>query len=153
MTVTGGSALGKDEIDHMVKEAEANEEADKARREAVDMRNEADALCFRTEKLLTDNGDKIPDDVKQPVTEGIEKLKEALKDTDNDDEVRAAMDDLNQKASAMGQAIYQAAQSAQPDASAPADDQPAADSQSQPTSGDDDVVDAEIVDDDNDDKK
>lgn len=117
------------------------------------MRNEADALCFRTEKLLTDNGDKIPDDVKQPVTEGIEKLKEALKDTDNDDEVRAAMDDLNQKASAMGQAIYQAAQSAQPDASAPADDQPAADSQSQPTSGDDDVVDAEIVDDDNDDKK
>ena len=159
MTVTGGSALGKDEIDHMVKEAEANEEADKKRREAVEMRNEADALCFRTEKLLSDNGDKIPEDVKQPVTEAIEKLKAALKGTDNDDEVRTAMDELNQKASAMGQAIYQAAQASQPDASAassqPDDGQTS--SQSQPSGddhgGDDDVVDAEIVDDDNNDKK
>lgn len=150
MTVTGGSALGKDEIDKMVKEAEANEEADKARREVVEMRNEADALCFRTEKLLTDNGDKIPDDVKEPVTESIAKLKEALKGTDNDDEVRTAMDDLNQKASAMGQAIYQAAQASQPDPQAQADG--AEEAPSEQAGGDDDVVDAEIVDDDTDQK-
>ena len=112
MTVTGGSALSKDEIDRMVKDAEANEAADKKRREAVEMRNEADALVFRTEKLLADNGEQISDDVKAPVTEAVGKLKEALKGTDNDDEVRAAMDDLNQKASAMGQAMYQAAQAA-----------------------------------------
>ena len=145
MTVTGGSALSKDEIDRMVKDAEANEAADKKRREAVEMRNEADALVFRTEKLLADNGEQIADDVKAPVTEAVEKLKEALKGTDNDDEVRAAMDDLNQKASAMGQAMYQAAQAAA--ASAPAGD--SGSSGGDDNGGDDgDVVDAEIVDDD-----
>lgn len=145
MTVTGGSALGKDEIDRMVKEAEANADADKKRREAVEMRNEADALAFRTEKLLEENGDKIPEDTKAPVTESIDKLKEALKGTDNDDEIKAAMEDLNQKASAMGQAIYAAAQQeAQTSEQAPADN-----------AGDDGdtVVDAEIVDDENDSDK
>ncbi|MBS5255232.1 MAG: Hsp70 family protein, partial [Cutibacterium granulosum] len=145
MTVTGGSALGKDEIDRMVKEAEANADADKKRREAVEMRNEADALAFRTEKLLEENGDKIPEDTKAPVTESIAKLKEALKGTDNDDEIKAAMEDLNQKASAMGQAIYAAAQQeAQTSEQAPTDN-----------AGDDGdtVVDAEIVDDENDSDK
>ncbi|GAE79632.1 chaperone protein DnaK [Cutibacterium acnes JCM 18920] len=61
------------------------------------MRNEADALAFRTEKLLDENSDKIPEDTKTPVTEAIATLKETLKGTDNDDEVKAAMDDLNQK--------------------------------------------------------
>ena len=147
MTVTGGSALGKDEIDRMVKEAEANADADKKRREAVEMRNEADALAFRTEKLLDENGDKIPEDTKTPVTEAIAKLKETLKGTDNDDEVKAAMDDLNQKASAMGQAIYAAAQQAQAQ-------NPQGEGAESATSesGDDTVVDAEIVDDE-DDKK
>ena len=145
MTVTGGSALGKDEIDRMVKEAEANADADKKRREAVEMRNEADALAFRTEKLLEENGDKIPEDTKAPVTESIAKLKEVLKGTDNDDEIKAAMEDLNQKASAMGQAIYAAAQQeAQTSEQAPTDN-----------AGDDGdtVVDAEIVDDENDSDK
>ena len=145
MTVTGGSALGKDEIDRMVKEAEANADADKKRREAVEMRNEADALAFHTEKLLEENGDKIPEDTKAPVTESIDKLKEALKGTDNDDEIKAAMEDLNQKASAMGQAIYAAAQQeAQTSEQAPTDN-----------AGDDGdtVVDAEIVDDENDSDK
>ena len=142
MTVTGGSALGKDEIDRMVKEAEANAEADKKRREAVEMRNEADALAFRTEKLLDENFDKIPEDTKAPVTEAIATLKETLKGTDNDDEVKAAMDDLNQKASAMGQAIYAAVQQAQ------AENPQGQDAESASSeSGDDTVVDAEIVDD------
>ena len=147
MTVTGGSALGKDEIDRMVKEAEANADADKKRREAVEMRNEADALAFRTEKLLEENGDKIPEDTKAPVTESIDKLKEALKGTDNDDEIKAAMEDLNQKASAMGQAMYQAAQAAA--ASAPSGESGGSSSDGDDNGGDGgDVVDAEIVDDD-----
>lgn len=147
MTVTGGSALSKDEIDRMVKDAEANEAADKKRREAVEMRNEADALVFRTEKLLADNGEQISDDVKAPVTEAVGKLKEALKGTDNDDEVRAAMDDLNQKASAMGQAMYQAAQAAA--ASAPSGESGGSSFDGDDNGGDGgDVVDAEIVDDD-----
>ncbi|MDN5978123.1 molecular chaperone DnaK [Acidipropionibacterium jensenii] len=150
MTVTGGSALGKDEIDKMVKEAEANADADRKHREAVEMRNEADSLAFRTEKLLDENGDKIPEDVKTPVTEAIAKLKETLKGTDNDDEVKAAMDDLNQKASAMGQAIYAAAQANQQQA--PADGEAAGAAGESSAEGDDGVVDAEIVDDDKDDK-
>ena len=69
MTVTGGSALGKDEIDRMMADAEAHEAADRKRRESVEMRNEADALAFRTEKLLADNAETIPAEVKTPVTE------------------------------------------------------------------------------------
>lgn len=141
MTVTGGSALGKDEIDSMVRDAEAHEEADRKRRESVEMRNEADSLAFRTEKLLDENADKIPEDVKTPVVESLATLKAALKGSDNDDAVKAAMEDLNHKASAMGQAVYQASQ-AQQQAEAAAQN---ADASGQP--GDDDVVDAEIVDD------
>ncbi|PIF04063.1 MAG: molecular chaperone DnaK, partial [Propionibacterium sp.] len=142
MTVTGGSALGKDDIDRMVREAEENAEADRKRREAVEMRNEADAVAFRTEKLLADNGDKLDDSVKAPVEEALGKLKEALKGADNDDEVKAAMDDLNQKASAMGQALYEAAQAAQ--AAEQASEAPSDGAQA--PSGDEDVVDAEIID-------
>jgi molecular chaperone DnaK len=143
MTVTGGSALGKDEIDKMVKEAESHAEEDKKRREAVELRNEADALAFRTEKLLAENADKIPEDVKQPVVEAIDALKEALKGTDNTDELKAAMDDLNKKASAMGQAMYQAAQAAQASGGAASSDEPSSEGGS-----DEDVVDAEIIDED-----
>ncbi|HSN43368.1 MAG TPA: molecular chaperone DnaK [Propionibacteriaceae bacterium] len=144
MTVTGGSALGKDTISDMIKEAEMHAEEDKARREAVEMRNEADALAFRTEKLLAENEDKIPEDVKTPVVAAVATLKEALKGTGNNDEVKAAMDDLNTKASAMGQAMYAAAQASQASHDSHESDS-SADSAS--SSNDDDVVDAEIVDD------
>jgi molecular chaperone DnaK len=151
MTVTGGSALGKDDIDRMMKDAEAHAEDDRRRREAVEMRNEADGLAFRTEKLLADNAEQIGDDVKAPVQESLDKLKEALKGTDNDDEVKEAMQDLNTKASAMGQAMYAAAQAAQA-ANADSGVTNHGDSDQAQASSDDDVVDAEIVDDE-DDKK
>jgi len=145
MTVTGGSALGKDEINRMVREAESHAEEDKARREAVDTRNEADALAFRTEKLLEENKDKLPEDVATPVKEAVETLKEALKGTDNTEEIKSAMDDLNQKAQAMGQAMYAAAQAEAQAAQASAEQ-----TGDNPTNGDDgdDVVDAEIIDED-----
>ncbi|MGD7733125.1 molecular chaperone DnaK [Propionibacteriaceae bacterium G57] len=149
MTVTGGSALNKDDIERMVKEAESHAEEDRKRREAVEMRNDADALAFRTEKLLADNADSIPADVKTPVEEALTTLKEALKGTDNDDEVKTAMDDLNTKASAMGQAVY-AAQAAQQQSAQAEDaaDAPAGEQTGDQGSSDDDVVDAEIVDED-----
>ena len=141
MTVTGGSALGKDDIDRMVKDAEAHAEEDRKRRDAVEMRNEADALAFRTEKLISENAENITDDVKAPVEESLAKLKEALAGDDND-AVKSAMDDLNTKASAMGQAMYAAAQAKQQQAeSAPQGDAPTSEA------SDDDVVDAEIVED------
>ncbi|MDR2895357.1 MAG: molecular chaperone DnaK [Propionibacteriaceae bacterium] len=146
MTVTGGSALGKDEIDKMVREAEANAEADKARRDSVEMRNTADGLAFSTEKLLDEHDAILTDDVKNPVKEAVATLKEALKGTDNDDAVKAAMDDLNTKAQAMGQAVYAAAQAREAE-------QPTDQAASDATAPEgDDVVDAEIVDDDKDNK-
>ena len=145
MTVTGGSALGKDEISRMVKEAEAHAEEDKERRDAVETRNEADALAFRTEKLLDENKDKIPEDVANPVRESIDALKEALKGTDNTEELKAAMEDLNQKAQAMGQAMYAAAQAAQQSASS---DDLGEDGEAGTGEDGDDVVDAEIIDED-----
>ena len=141
MTVTGGSALGREDIDRMVKEAEAHAEEDHKRREAVEMRNEADALAFRTEKLLADNAETLPEDTKTPVEEALNVLKEALK-TDDNDAVKAAMDDLNTKAGAMGQAMYAAAQAKQQ-----AEESQAGSDTGAPAS-DDDVVDAEIVDED-----
>ncbi|AQP45419.1 molecular chaperone DnaK [Tessaracoccus flavus] len=141
MTVTGGSALGKEDIDRMVKDAEAHAEEDRQRREAVEMRNEGDALVFRTEKLLTEHDETLTDDVKAPVVEATEALKEALKGEDND-AVKAAIDDLNTKAAAMGQSIYAAAQAKAQAAEAPADGESAA------PEGEDDVVEAEIVEED-----
>ena len=143
MTVTGGSALAKEDIDRMVREAESHAEEDRKRRESVDMRNEGDALVFRTEKLLNENADSIGEEIKAPVVEAVDKLKEALKGEDND-AVKAAIDDLNTKAAAMGQAMYAAAQAKNENS------QQASESESSDQSGDgaqDDVVDAEIVDD------
>ena len=144
MTVTGGSALAKEDIDRMVREAESHAEEDRKRRESVDMRNEGDALVFRTEKLLNENADSIGEEVKAPVAEAVDKLKEALKGEDND-AVKAAIDDLNTKAAAMGQAMYAAAQ-----AKAEGSQQQTSEGGSTEQAGDnaqDDVVDAEIVDD------
>mgnify|MGYP000884685493 FL=1 len=144
MTVTGGSALAKEDIDRMVREAESHAEEDRKRRESVDMRNEGDALVFRTEKLLNENADSIGEEVKAPVVEAVDKLKEALKGEDND-AVKAAIDDLNTKAAAMGQAMYAAAQ-----AKAEGSQQQTSEGGSTEQAGDnaqDDVVDAEIVDD------
>jgi molecular chaperone DnaK len=144
MTVTGGSALGKEDIDRMVREAESHAEEDRKRRDAVELRNEADALAFRTEKLLTEHDEILADDVKTPVKEAVAKLQEVLKGTDNDDEVKAAMDDLNQKAAAMGQAVYAAAQAKQAEAEAEAK----AGEETASAGAEDDVVEAEIVDED-----
>ncbi len=152
MTVTGGSALGKDDIERMVKDAEAHAEEDRKRRETVEMRNEADALVFRTEKLLEDNEEQITDDVKAPVVESLDALKEALKGED-DEAIKPAVDDLNTKAAAMGQSIYAAAQAAQ-QAAEPSDAGEGTEGDAgEQTEGADDVVDAEIVDEEKSDDK
>jgi molecular chaperone DnaK len=148
MQITGGSALGKDDIDKMVKEAEAHAEEDRKRREAVELRNEADNLVFRTEKLLSENADKINDDVKKPVEEAIAEVKSALEGEDND-AVKAAVEKLNTTSAQLGQAMYAAAQAAQQQAPSEAGEPSEhADSNGESSASEDDVVDAEIVDDD-----
>jgi molecular chaperone DnaK len=150
MQITGGSALGKDDINRMVKEAESHAEEDRKRREAVELRNEADNLVFRTEKLISENADKITDDVKAPVEEAIAEVKTALEGTD-DEAVKAAVEKLNTTSAALGQAMYAAAQanqSAPSEAGSPSDHAEGNGSSGGAEGADEDVVDAEIVDED-----
>ena len=148
MQITGGSALGKDDISRMVSEAEAHAEEDRLRREAVDLRNEADNLVFRTEKLISENADKIDDATKAPVEEAIAEVKSALEGTD-DDAVKSAVDKLNTTAAQLGQSMYAAAQASQQGSTDGADGAPAdGSSTDRERAADDDVVDAEIIDDD-----
>ncbi len=144
MQITGGSALGKDDINRMVQEAEAHAEEDRKRREGVELRNEADNLVFRTEKLISENSDKITDDVKQPVVDAIAEVKTALEGEDND-AVKAAVDKLNTTSAALGQAMYAAAQAQQAPSEAGAPGENAESNGS--SASDEDVVDAEIIDD------
>ena len=136
MTITGGSALPKDEIDRMVKEAEANAAADKARREEAETRNQAEQLAYSTEKVLKDNADKVPADIASEVSASVEELKTALKG-ENFEAVKTAMEDLSGKAQKIGEAVYA---SEQAEANAPQ-------GEGASSGSDEDVVDAEIVDD------
>ena len=138
MTISGGSALGKDEIDRMVKEAEQYAEEDAKRREAVEARNQGDQLVYSTEKFLTDNGEKLPDDVKTEVQADVDALKAELAREDaSSEEITAAVTKLNESSQKMGAAMYAAAEA----------DQAAAGGATGATGeSDDDVVDAEIVD-------
>jgi molecular chaperone DnaK len=138
MTITGGSALNKDEIDRMVKEAEQYAAEDAARRESVETRNQADQLVYTTEKFLADNGDKIPEDVKTEVQADLDALKATLENADaGADEINAGVSKLNESSQKMGAAMYAAAE---------ADSAAAGGSTGATGESDDDVVDAEIVD-------
>jgi molecular chaperone DnaK len=141
MTITGGSALPKDEIDRMIKDAEAHAEEDRRRRDEAEVRNQAETLVYTTEKFVKDNDEKLPVDVKEKVTKAAEEAKEALKGTDVA-AIRSAMEKLTTESQAMGQAMY-----AQTDASAGSADGGAAGGSSASGKADD-VVDAEIVDED-----
>jgi molecular chaperone DnaK len=141
MTISGGSALSKEEIDKMVKEAEQYAEEDRRRREAVETRNQAESLVYTTEKFLSENGDKVSDDVKAEVQGDLDALKKVLEDDDASVEsIQAAVTKLGESSQKMGAAMYAAGEA---DASAAGGTTGTGDS-------DDDVVDAEIVDEDND---
>ena len=136
MTISGGSALNKDDIDRMMREAEQHAEEDKQRREEVEVRNNAEALVYQTEKFLKDNEDKVPADAKANVEGPLDELKKAI-DANDLPGMRAATDKVAEASQALGAAMYETAQAAGGDmggAEAAAD------------AAEDDVVDAEIVD-------
>lgn len=139
MTVTGGSSLGKDEVDRMRQEAEQYADEDLRRKEAAESRNQGEALVYQTEKFVKDNEDKVPAEVKTEVEAAISELKETLKGEDTA-EIRTATEKLAAVSQKLGQAIYADAQAAQGAAGAAAGDAAS-------DKADDDVVDAEIVDD------
>ncbi|MGZ4559293.1 MAG: Hsp70 family protein, partial [Mycobacteriaceae bacterium] len=134
MVITGGSALSKEEIDKMMKDAEVHAEEDQKRRDEAEIRNQAESLVHQTEKFVKDNEDKIPAEVKTKVEAAIAEATEALKGTDTT-AIKDAVEKLGTESQALGEAIY---------ASATAD---AAEGQAGGAAGADDVVDAEVVED------
>ena len=154
MTITGGSGLGKDEIDRMVKEAEAHEAEDKKRKEDAETRNQAESFAYQTEKLVNVNKDKLSDDVAKEVTDKVNELKEALKGEDIE-KIKSAQSELMTSAQKIGQALYAqqgAADAAGAAGAAGAGAAGAGAAGSASNGSDDDVVDAEVVDDDKDNK-
>lgn len=111
MTITGGSSLPKDDIERMVREAEEHAAEDKKRREAAEVRNQAETLAYSVDKLIKDNDDKLPADVKESVQADVDALKTALAGED-DDAVKSAFEKLSQSQGKIGEAIYSANQAA-----------------------------------------
>ena len=140
MTITGGSSLPKEDIERMVREAEENAAEDKKRREAAEERNSAEQLAYSVEKILKENDEKLPDDVKSEVQADVDALKSALAG-DDDAALKKAVETLSQSQTKLGEALYQATPDADTAADAASDN------------SDEDIVDAEVVDDDTDTKK
>ncbi len=137
MTISGGSALSKDDIERMVRDAEQYAEEDAKRREAVEVRNQADSLVYSTEKFVSENAEKLPEDVKIEVTADVDALKKLLEDENAEsDALVAAISKLGESSQKMGAAMYAT------DEAAGAEGAEAAEG----SSDEDDVVDAEIVD-------
>jgi molecular chaperone DnaK len=130
MTITGGGALSKEEIDRMMADAESHAEEDRQRREEAEVRNQAESLVFQTEKFLEESGDKVPADAKANVDEPLAELKAAIAG-ENIEAIKAAVEKVATASQALGAALYANTQAEGGEATA---------------EGDDDVVDAEIVD-------
>ncbi|MGW4023370.1 molecular chaperone DnaK [Streptomyces sp. NPDC005009] len=141
MTVTGGSALPKDDIDRMMRDAEQYAEEDRNRREAAETRNQAEQLVYQTERFLRDNSDKVPGETRDEVESAVTEVKRLLEQQSSDTaELRAAVEKLASVSQKMGQAMYAQAQQTPSEEAG----------QHTPPQDDDGVVDAEIVDDDKD---
>ena len=139
MTITGGSSLPKEDIERMVREAEENAAEDKQRREAAEERNSSEQLAYSVEKLLKDNDEKLPEDVKSEVQADLDALKSALAGEDHD-AIKKATVTLTESQTKIGEALYAAEEDAgegAPESTTEADDE--------------DIVDAEVVDDETDD--
>jgi molecular chaperone DnaK len=137
MTITGGSGLSKDEIDRMMKEAEAHAEEDKQRKEEAEVRNQAESLQYATQKFLSESGDKLPEDKRSEVETALAQLQAALGGTDLA-AIKSAQEKLSTVSQEAGTAMYEAASAAQNSEGASDGFTPPAD--------DDSVVDAEVVD-------
>ena len=140
MTITGGSSLPKEDIERMVREAEENAAEDKKRREAAEERNSAEQLAYSVEKILKENDEKLPEDVKSEVQADVDALKSALAG-DDEAALKKAVETLSQSQTKLGEALYQATPEGE---AAP---------ETEAEGNDEDIVDAEVVDDDAEPKK
>jgi molecular chaperone DnaK len=143
MTITGQSTLDKKDIDQMVRDAEAHAEEDKQRREEAETRNNADSLVYQMEKVLRDNADKVDEAEKATIDAPLAALKAALNGSDME-AIKTAHEALMQASQSFSQKLYEkaAAENAAGTSAATGEGNPASG-----TGGDDDIIDAEIVDD------
>jgi len=139
ITITGGSSLAKEDIERMVREGEEHAAEDKARRDAAETRNNAEQLAYSIDKLIKDNEDKLPDDVKTEVQGDVDTLKTALQG-DDEDAVKTAFDKLVLSQSKLGEAIYSSSQGDESTGES-------GEATDAPESSDEDIVDAEVVED------
>ncbi|GHI02995.1 Fe-S protein assembly chaperone HscA [Streptomyces cellostaticus] len=140
MTVTGGSALPKDDIDRMMRDAEQYAEEDRKRREAAETRNQAEQLVYQTEKFIRENQERVPADTRTEVEAAVTELKTRLEQNADTAALRTGVEKLATVSQKMGQAMYAQTQPSAPASGAPAGEQSAPDEEG--------VVDAEIVDED-----
>lgn len=145
MTITGGSSLAKEDIERMVREAEEHAAEDKTRREQAEVRNNAEQLAYSIDKLIKENDDKLPEDVKSEVQGDVDGLKSALAG-DDEAAVKTAFDKLSASQTKLGEAIYAQGQQEQAAGETP-------EGASEAKKDDEDIVDAEVVDEDEQDKK
>ena len=141
--IQDGSGLSQEEIDRMIKDAEAHAEEDKRRREEQEVRNGAESQAYQTRKFLDDNSDKFSDDLKEKITKAADDVDEALKG-DDIEAIKVALDKLNEASQEMGKVLYEQEATSQAGGATAAD--------AGRKSGDDNVVDAEVVDEDGDKK-
>nr|WP_314744569.1 molecular chaperone DnaK [uncultured Corynebacterium sp.] len=141
--IQDGSGLSQEEIDRMIKDAEAHAEEDKRRREEQEVRNGAESQAYQTRKFLDDNSDKFSDDLKEKITKAADDVDEALKG-DDIEAIKVALDKLNEASQEMGKVLYEQEAASQAGGATAAD--------AGRKSGDDNVVDAEVVDEDGDKK-
>ena len=137
MTISGGTTLNKEDIDRMMRDAETHAEEDKQRREEAEVRNNAEALVYQTEKFLADNADKVPTEAKENVEGPLEELKKAIEENDGPG-MRSATDKVATASQALGAAMYTDAQA----------DGSEEDAESAADTAEEDVIDAEIVEED-----
>lgn len=132
MTITGGTKLGEDDIQRMIREAEAHADEDRRRREEAEARNQADSVVYQTEKTIKEHGDKLDDADRKHVEDALQATKDALKGSDVA-AIKRTTEELMSASQKFAEVMYQRAAQSQPEGAAPAGDE---------------VVDAEVVDDD-----
>ena len=125
ITITASSGLSKEEVEKMKKDAETHAEEDKKKKEQIEIKNQADAVCYSTDKMLKDAGDKAPEDVKKELADKVEELKK-IKDGEDIEAIKKKLEEVNEVAMKIGQSMYQAQQAAggAPGQQGPAGEQP-----------------------------
>ncbi|HBQ99406.1 MULTISPECIES: molecular chaperone DnaK [unclassified Roseofilum] len=141
ISITGASTLDEREVDRMVKEAEANADADKERREKIDRKNQGDQLCYQAEKQMEELGDKVPAEDKTKVEGLVKDLREAIA-KEEDESIQSLTTELQQTLYAIGSSVYQ--QAGGDEAGAPGADAPPPGGDAGSNGPDDDVIDAEF---------